>query len=64
MVRAEGVAEGRHRAAKLKLPGQVSIPLQSYRHRFSASWEIKDGRIRRHRVSYDPDDLVRQMIGT
>jgi uncharacterized protein (TIGR02246 family) len=59
---AEGVAAGRHRAVHVRIAGRVPIPLRGYRHGFSASWEVRDGKIRRHRVSYDPGDLVRQLL--
>jgi len=59
---AEGAAAGRHRAVQLKIPGRIPIPLRTYQHEFSASWDIRRGKIRRHRVSYDANDLVRQLL--
>lgn len=59
---AEGAAAGRHRAAQVRIAGRVAIPLRAYRHGFSASWEVRRGKIRRQRVSYDAGDLVRQLL--
>lgn len=61
-VAAEGATTGQHRAVQLKIPGRIPIPLRAYRHEFSASWEVRGGKIRRHRVSYDSDDLIRQLL--
>lgn len=61
-VTAEGIATGRHRALRLNIPGRIPVPLHPYRHAFRASWEIRGGKIRRHRVEYDPEELVRQLL--
>ncbi|MDR7518351.1 MAG: nuclear transport factor 2 family protein [Armatimonadota bacterium] len=63
VVTARGIARGRHRAVQLRIPGQVPVPLRAYRHAFVVSWEIADNRIRRHRVDYDAEGLVRQLLG-
>jgi hypothetical protein len=61
-VSAEGIATGRHRAPRLNIPGRIPVPLHPYRHAFRATWEIRGGQIRRHRVEYDPVELVRQLL--
>jgi len=61
-VEAQGATTGRHRALQLRISGRIPIPLKPYRHAFSASWEIRAGKIRRHHVSYDAGDLVRQLL--
>jgi hypothetical protein len=61
-VTAEGIATGRHRALRLNIPGRIPVPLHPYRHAFRAVWEIRGGAILRHRVEYDPEELVRQLL--
>jgi hypothetical protein len=61
-VTASGVAAGRHRSPRLNIPGRVPVALHPYRHSFRATWQIDTGKITRHRVEYDPQDLVRQLL--
>jgi hypothetical protein len=61
-VTASGMAAGRHRSPRLNIPGRIPVPLHAYRHAFRASWEIREEKISRHRVEYDPKELVRQLL--
>ena len=61
-VSAEGTVMGRHRTIHLRLPGRVPAAPRVYRHPFAAFWEVRDGRITRHRVYYDARELVRQLL--
>jgi ketosteroid isomerase-like protein len=61
-VAAQGAATGRHHELQLRISGRIPIPLKPYRHAFSASWDIRGGKIRRHQVTYDAGELVRQIL--